>query len=112
MKKLIALTAGLLLTGSALADTITLNKDTNLSTASFSTKAEALDAGYDIAEQLLNEDQKSLRHEFRIVAENPVRNINIQQTEIKTEEFAVARDDIQYRAIVKVNYSFDTQDND
>ncbi|WP_435236980.1 DUF3316 domain-containing protein [Psychromonas sp. PT13] len=112
MKKLITIAAALIFTGSAFANTVTLHKDANLTTASFSTKAEALDAGYDIAEQLLNEDQKSLRQEFRIVAENSVRNINIQQTEIKTEEFAVARDDIQYRAIVKVNYSFDTQDND
>ena len=110
MKKLIAITAGLLLTGSAFANTITLHKNANLSTASYATKAEAINAGYDITDQLANKDQNELRQEFRIVAQNHVRNITVTNTEIKTQEFAVARDDIQYRAIVKVNYNFETKD--
>ena len=112
MKKLMTIAAGLLLTSSAFANTVTLHKSTNLSTADYATKSEALNAGYDIADGLTNISQNELRHEFTLFSNTPVRNITIDQTEIQTEEFALARDDIQYRAIVKVTYHFDAQDND
>ena len=112
MNKLIAITTGLLITSSAFANTITLSKNANLSTASYTTKAEAINAGFDLTDQLANNNQNELRQEFRIVEQNQVRNITVTNTEIKTEEFAVARDAIQYRAIVKVNYQFETKDSD
>ena len=111
MKKLITIAAGLLLTSSAFANTITLYKNTNLSTADYATKSEALNAGYDIADDLTTINQSELRHELNIYSNSPARNITVDQTEIQTEEFARARDDIQYRAIVKVTYHFETQDN-
>ncbi|WP_435236983.1 DUF3316 domain-containing protein [Psychromonas sp. PT13] len=112
MKKLITLAAGVLLTSTAFANTVTINKTTNLSTAEYTTKAAAIDAAFDITEQLSGNSQSELRNEFRIVTENSVRNIAILDTEVKTEEFARTRDDVKYRAIVNVNYQFDTRDND
>ena len=112
MKKLITFAAGVLLTSAAFANTVTINKTTNLSTAEYNTKVAAIDAAFDITEQLSGNSQSELRNEFRIVAENSVRNIAILDTEVKTEEFARTRDDVKYRAIVNVNYSFDTKDND
>jgi len=108
MKKLITIAATLLFTGAAFANTVTIHKDAKFSTDNYATKAEALNAGFDIAESLNTIKQNELHKEFNIFAENPVRNVTIANTEIKTEEFARTRNNIQYRAIVNVDYHFDT----
>ncbi len=112
MKKLTTVAAGLLLTTSAFAATVTLHRDANLFSADYATKSEALNAGYDIAEAVTTMDQKQLRKALPVLSDNTIRNIVVEQTEIKSEEFAYTRGDIQYRAIVNVDYHFDkTQSN-
>ncbi|MCG6199643.1 DUF3316 domain-containing protein [Psychromonas antarctica] len=37
--------------------------------------------------------------------------IDVDQTGIKAEKFALSRDDIQYRAVVNVTYHFDTNNS-
>jgi hypothetical protein len=112
MKKLITIAAGLLIAGSAFANTVTLHRDTKISSADYATKAEALNAGYDIAENLTSVNQNDLRKEFHLFGDSSVRNITVDQTEIQAEEFSLSRDEIQYRAVVNVNYHFEAKDND
>lgn len=71
-----------------------------------------MNAGYDIAEELAAMDQKQLRKELPLLVDNTVRNIAVDQTEIKTEEFAYSRDEIKYRAIVDVDYHYEETEND
>ena len=112
MKKLITIAAGLLLTGSVFASTVTLQKNTQLVTADYASKSEAINAAFDIAETLKTNTNNELRKEFKISSHSFARDITVEQTEITAEEFVSSRDDVQYRAIVKVTYHFDTQDND
>jgi len=110
MKKLITITAGLLLTGSTFANTITLHKNANLSTASYATKAEAINAGFDIVDNLSTLTKNELRKELPAFTTGFTRNLAVKNTEVQTKEFSVDRGNTQYRAIVKVNYSFETKD--
>ncbi len=112
MKKLITIAAGLLLTTSAFATTVTHHNDAKVFSADYATKAEALNAGYDLAEELVTMNEKQLRTALSLLVNNTVRNVAVDQTEIKTEEFAISRGEIQYRAIVDVDYHFDETEND
>ena len=69
-------------------------------------------AGFDIADNLENVSQKELRNKFAIISQNRATNINITDKIVKTQELAKNRGDIKYRAIVKVNYNFETRDED
>ncbi|MFC1235264.1 DUF3316 domain-containing protein [Vibrio sp. F74] len=110
MKKLIAITAGLLFASSAFASVHTTYNETSVSTANFQTKAEAFDAGFDITDSLQAMTQNQLRSELPTIAESNVRNVALEGTEVKVEEVAVARGDVQYRAVIAVDYSFDSKE--
>ncbi len=112
MKKLITLAAGLLLTTSAFASTVTLHKDAKVFSADFATKTEAVSAGFDISEDLASMAQNDLRFTLPVSTQHRVDSIAIDQTEITIEEFARVRGEVQYRAIVDVDYHFNTVDND
>ncbi|WP_413699539.1 DUF3316 domain-containing protein [Psychromonas sp. KJ10-10] len=111
MKKLMTIVAGVLLTGSVFAHTVTLHKNDQLVTAEYASKSEAVDAGFDLAEALKSNSNSELRKEFNLVGHTFVRNITVDNTEVSTEEFADTRDETKYRAIVKVSYYFDAEDN-
>jgi len=106
------ITAGILLTSSAFASTITLDRNAQIVSADYPTKVEAINAGLDIAKNLSELSQNELRKEFVIISNGLPRNLEIQKTEVQTEEFALVRGETQYRAIVKVNYRYDTRDQD
>jgi hypothetical protein len=111
MKKLITIATGLLLTGSVFAHTVTLHKNDQLVTTEYASKSEAVNAGFDLVENLKSNSNSELRKELNLVGHNFVRNITVDNTEVSTEEFADSRDEAKYRAIVKVSYYFDAEDN-
>ena len=111
MKKLMTIATGLLLTGSVFAHTVTLHKNEQLVTTEYASKSEAVNAGFDLAEDLKSNSNSELRKEFNLVGHTFVRNITVDNTEVSTEEFADSRDETKYRAIVKVSYYFDAEDN-
>ena len=112
MKKLITIAAALLFTSAAFANNVTIHKNTKLVSTLYDTKTEAFNAGFDIADNLENVSQKELRNKFAIISQNRATNINISDKIVKTQELAKNRGDIKYRAIVKVNYNFETRDED
>lgn len=112
MKTLLTLTAGLLVASSAFASVQTSYNETSIFTQTFETKADAFNAGFDVTDSLSAMSQHQLRSELPLFADNAVRNIEIDATEVTVEEFAVARGDVQYRAIVDVNYHFDANERD
>ena len=112
MKKLITVAAALLFTSAAFANNVTVYQDTKLVSPLYDTKAEAFNAGFDIADNLDNFSQKELRNKFFIISQNFATNIKVTDKVVKTQEFAKNRGNVQYRAIVKVNYKFKTIDED
>ena len=52
-----------------------------------------------------------LRKELRISGHSFPRDITVDQTEITAEEFSASRDEVQYRAIVKVTYHFEAEES-
>ena len=107
-----AITAGILLSSSVLASNITEHRNTQIVSADYATKAEAMDAGFDIANELSQLSPYQLRKELIVFSKGFPSNLEIKKTEVKTEEFALVRGQSQYRAIVKVNYQYDTRDQD
>jgi len=103
--------AGLLLSTSAFASNVTLHNDTTVATSSFATKAEALVAGLSVAQNLSDMSQTELRFQLPVNAYQNVNNISIDNTEVKVEEFALVRGEVQYRAIVDVDYHFDAKES-
>ncbi|NIY92923.1 DUF3316 domain-containing protein [Vibrio diazotrophicus] len=110
MNKLMTVAAGLLLSTSAFASNVTLHNDTTVMTSSFATKAEALDAGFNVAQNLSDMSQNELRIQLPVDAYQNVNNINIDNTEVKVEEFALVRGEVQYRAVVNVGYHFNAKE--
>ncbi|RAS60999.1 uncharacterized protein DUF3316 [Vibrio diazotrophicus] len=111
MNKLMTVAAGLLLSTSAFASNVTLHNDTTVATSSFATKAEALVAGLSVAQNLSDMSQTELRFQLPVNAYQNVNNISIDNTEVKVEEFALVRGEVQYRAIVDVDYHFDAKES-
>jgi len=111
MNKLMTVAAGLLLSTSAFASNVTLHNDTTVTTSSFATKAEALDAGLSVAQNLSDMSQNELRIQLPVNAYQNVNNISIDNTKVKVEEFAQVRGQVQYRAIVDVDYHFDAKES-
>jgi len=112
MKKIITLTAGLLVASSAFASVHTTYNETTLFTPSFETKTEAFNAGFDITESLSAMTENQLRSKLPAFTETGIRNLDLDNTEVQVEEFAVTRDEIQYRAAINVSYHFDSIEHD
>ena len=111
MKKLTVLAATLLISVTALAGTQTVYSEANLSTAGFSSKAAAYEAGFDYVDALEKASHSELRFKLAPIGENTVSNLKLDDTAVTIEEFSETRGEISYRAIVNVDYHFDARDN-
>lgn len=112
MNKLLTVTAGLLISTSVFASNVTLNNDTTVTTAGYATKAEALDAAFNITENLSAMSQNELRFQLPVTSYANVKDITIDQTNVTVEEFAQVRGEIQYRAVVDIDYHFNAKEMD
>ncbi len=110
MNKLMTTAGLLLLSSSAFASNITLHHDTQVSTASYATEAEAIEAGHNLADNYNVMSQNELRFQLPVNSYQNVSNISVDNTKIQVEEFAVVRGEVKYRAIVDVDYHFDAKD--
>lgn len=88
MKKLITLTAGLLIASSAFASVQTTYSDTKLFSDTYSTQEEAFNAGFDISDSLDAMSEHQLRGKLPTTASNTVRNIAVDNTEIQVEAYS------------------------
>ncbi|CAM2782569.1 DUF3316 domain-containing protein [Vibrio mytili] len=107
MKKLALLTASIIMTSSAFASNITLTEQKNVDLGTFQSKEQALDAGFNLSESLQNMSSSELRAKLGLFTYTNVHDVNIDDSNVVIEEVAYARDDIQYRAILNVDYHFD-----
>jgi len=111
MKKSIILATGLLLTTSAFASTLTVNRDATFTTDTYSTKAEAYNAGFDLVDSVKTMDQSQLRQEFPVATYSQVKNVSVDDSQVSVQEIATNRNNIEYRAVVDMGYHFTTHDD-
>ncbi len=111
MKKLTVLAATILMSATAFAGTQSVYSETNLSTAGFASKAAAYEAGFDYVDALETASSSELQFKLAPIGEHSVSNIQLDDTIVTIEEFSKARGEISYRAIVNVDYHFDTRVN-
>lgn len=83
-----------------------------LYTDSYSSASAAYEAGFDIIDNLSQASQGELKQALKTYNEGVVHNIEIDETKVKVEEVAVARDVFEYRAMIDVDYEFDGGNND
>lgn len=113
MKKLIAITAGCLITFGVSAATIeTMHRDASLTTDTFSSKSEALNAGFNMYESLESASNRQLRDQLPTFANDIAGSISIDSAQVRVEEFPMSRGDVGYRAVVDVRYQYDINGND
>lgn len=106
MKKLFVLTSGLLMASSVFASNITITEHTNMDAGTYQSREQALNAGFDLSDSLKSMSKSELRREFGLFGYTNVNNINIDDSKVIIKEVAYARDDIQYRAVLNVDYHF------
>ena len=107
MKKLmtIAVTT-LLISSAAYAGTQTVYSDTHIVTGGFATETEALNAGHDVVDNITHLSSAQLRNKLPTFGDNMVRGVTVDDTEITVEEFSKSRGEVQYRAVVDVEYHY------
>lgn len=113
MKTLLAIATGLLVSSTAFAGSLeTIHRDAQMVTDKFNTKQEALDAGFAMYENLEMASNRQLRRQLPTFADSVTGKISIDSAQVKVEEFAISRNQTQYRAIVDVDYSYKTRESD
>ena len=113
MKKRIAITLStLLLSTSVFASTVNIDKTTNFETKTYQTKASAYEAGFELVDNLSQMNANQLRQKLPTFTDQFVRKVGIDNTKVTVTEFAINRDQINYSAVVKVDYHYDAEEND
>ncbi len=110
MKKLIITAAGLLLTTSAFASN-TIDSNATFKTDAYQSKAEAYQAGFELADSFKAMNQGELKFQLPVQSYSRVSNIGINDSEVTIQEFANNSGNIEYHAIVDLDYQFDSKDN-
>lgn len=107
MKKLMAIaTTTLLASSAAFAGTQTVYSDTHIITDGFETEIEALNAGHDVIDRVKQLSSAQLRTELPTYAYSSVRDVKIDDAEVVIEAYSEDPGEVQYRAVVKVDYHY------
>ncbi len=111
MKNTMIIAAGLLLTSSAFASTMTVNQQTSVDAGTFATKSAAYQAGFNLADSIKSMDKTALRKELSLWTVDSADKLGVDNSNVVVKEFATNPDNIQYRAIVNVDYHFNQHEN-
>lgn len=106
MKKFI--TAALITVISSTAFAGTMSSHSTIKTEGYQDKAQAYEAGYNLADTLSEKSSHQLGYELNVVDGS---NVSLTDVEFSVEEFAKARGEIEYRAVLDVEYSYDRDDS-
>lgn len=109
MKKILVLVAGLVASSMSMAGVSSTFNGMHLHSSDFATKAEAYQADFDIKADLAAMNSKQLENKL-LTHGADIRNLEIIGTEVAVEEFANDANQIVYRAVVDVDYSYDYND--
>jgi len=95
MKKLITITAGILLSSSVLANTTALDRNANIDPTGSATKAKAMNARFDNVDDLSTLSKNELRKEQPVLTSGVRRNLSVNDAEEKTQKSALNRSKIR-----------------
>ncbi len=111
MKKLTVLAATVLMSATAFAGSQTSYSEANLVTDGYATKAAAYEAGFDYLDSLETASDAELRFTLAPASDKVISDIIVDDSQITIEEFSKTRGEVSYRAIVSVDYHFDSRIN-
>lgn len=113
MKSLLTIiTTSLLISSTAFASMVNQESQSNFTTATYQSKAEAYDAGFEIVNNLKTMSDKELRKEFSLYNERFVKNITINNAEVTISEFATSPGNVEYKALVNVDFNYSADEHD
>ncbi|ANQ29362.1 acyl-CoA synthetase [Vibrio natriegens] len=85
---------------------------TKLYSDTFSSKQEAVDAGFNMYDALANANDKQLRWKLNPVSQNIIEDsMLVKNAQVKLQEVSVARDTVNYRAIVEVHFNYKVRES-
>lgn len=105
MKKLIVLATALIVSSATYA----ANGERHVYTEGYQSKAQAYDAGFDVLEEYQSMTDYKLGSKLMI---SDASIANLTGGSVMVEEFATNRNVIQYRAIVELDYQYESNDDD
>lgn len=105
MKKLALIFATLLMSSGVFAGSDMFYNNSHFKTDGFASQQQALDAGFDLVDTL-NSMTASQQKMKLSVLETSAHDLVIDRTKVNIQQFARTRGDIQYRAIVDVDYHY------
>lgn len=107
MKKVMILATALTISTTAFASIRTSNSETSFKTEVFATQQQAYNAGFDLVEQFQNMSPNQLAHKLPIHETSlNGQSVKVNDMEVRVEPFAKQPGQVQYRAIVDVDYQF------
>ncbi|MDC5705029.1 DUF3316 domain-containing protein [Vibrio europaeus] len=106
MKKVILL-ASLVMSASVFASTSATTSNTSFTTDAYSTKQQAYDAAFDLMDEMKTLNPAQLKTKLHIPQNNVVYpSVKLNDMTVQIEEFASAPGNIQYKAILDVDYQY------
>ncbi|MHA2938977.1 DUF3316 domain-containing protein [Vibrio sp. RC27] len=113
MKSLITIfTTSLLLSTASFAGSVTQEGSTDLATATYQSKAEAYDAGFKMIENLKTLSSDELIKKLPFYVQASADDVMLKDTKVTITEFATSPSEINYQAIVNVDYNFSAYQQD
>ncbi|MFC1233398.1 DUF3316 domain-containing protein [Vibrio sp. F74] len=112
MKTLLTIAmTGLVLSTSVFAGTSLLKSETEFRSEGYATQDQAYEAGFDIADELKAASNSQLKFQLPTTLNGQIQKVAIEEVEVSLEEFSAQRGEVQYRAIVDVDYSYTVKES-
>ena len=113
MNKLLAIAAAsILLSSTAFASTVIEESNTSFSTGTYQSKADAYNAGFDIVDNLKTMTNGELRNELSLYNDTFVRDITINNSKVTVTEYSNVLGEINYKALVNVDYNYKANESE
>ncbi|EPI4819183.1 DUF3316 domain-containing protein [Vibrio alginolyticus] len=110
MKKLMTLSSLLLFSLSATAGIHVEHSINKVVLNDFTTKDAAYSSAFDLVDEYQTLSKHELRNRLNIIGSGFPRDIAIDDSKVRVEEYALNRDEVKYRAIINFDYHFRTSD--
>ncbi|EEX93858.1 acyl-CoA synthetase [Vibrio orientalis CIP 102891 = ATCC 33934] len=106
MKKVVIL-ASLLMSASVFASTNTETSNTSFTTDAYATKQQAYDAAFDLMDEMKAMNSTELQTALPIHENSVVYpSVKLDEMTVHVKEFANNKGDIQYKAVLNVDYQY------
>ncbi len=89
-----------------------IQHSTKLHTDTFTSKQEAINAGFNMYDSLANATNDQLRWKLNPADQEVIsRSMNLESAQVRIEDIPVSRGTMHYRAVVDVDYNYRIKEN-